>query len=182
MRPAAERLRNAATDGYTMLNLESLRTLLNYNDWADDAVLAAAAPLPDAALDQPFDMGVGSLRKTLVHIYNGEHVWLNRWQRRAETRWPPEDERVSIGTLRERLAATWRERDSFLATREDAALAQEIVYRDSKGTLFRATLSDMMAQMVIHSTHHRAQAVNMIRRLGGAAPDVDYMYRVRRPA
>jgi hypothetical protein len=39
-------------------------------------------------------------------------------------------------------------------------------YRDSKGSLFKATLNDMLIQNVMHSTHHRAQIVNAIRRVG----------------
>ncbi|MCG3125864.1 MAG: hypothetical protein CHACPFDD_00691 [Phycisphaerae bacterium] len=164
-----------------MVNLESFRTLLRYNDWADAALLAAATPLSDAQLDQPFDMGVGSLRRTLLHIFNGEHVWLKRWQSRAETPWPDEAERVAPATIGERLQRTWRERDAFLATLRDPDLARVVTYRDSKGSYFRAALSDMMAQMFVHSAHHRAQAANMIRRTGGAALDVDYMYWIRQP-
>jgi uncharacterized damage-inducible protein DinB len=60
-------------------------------------------------------------------------------------------------------------------------LGQMIAYRDSKGSLFAATLSDMLLQGILHSVHHRAQAVNMVRRLGGAALEMDYMTFVRRP-
>jgi uncharacterized damage-inducible protein DinB len=165
-----------------MLTLESIRMMMKYSDWANRAILEASASLPDAKLDQPFDMGMGSLRKTLLHIYNGEHVWLNRWQGRAETKWPGEEEKATPATVRDRLAGTWRDRDAYLATLKDADLKREVTYRDSKGSLFRATLSDMMMQMFVHSAHHRAQAVNMIRRVGDAAPEVDYMYWIRKPA
>lgn len=165
-----------------MINLDSLRALLKYSDWANGALLGAAAPLTVAQLDQPFDMGVGSLRKTLIHLYNGEYVWLNRWRGRAETKWPSEDEPAEPGELHERFRACWRERDAFIATTGEADLARVINYRDSKGSMYLATLADMMLQMFVHSTHHRAQAVNMIRRVGGTPPDLDYMYWVRRPA
>jgi uncharacterized protein YciI len=56
------------------------------------------------------------------------------------------------------------------------------VYRDSKGSLFQATLGDMLMQGVMHTKHHQAQAVNALKRLGAAWPELDYMYRVRKPA
>ncbi len=165
-----------------MMNLESIRTFLRYNDWADGQLLAVAAPLVDEQLDRPFEMGRGTLRKTLLHIVDGEHVWVQRWKGQTETLWPNEDEPVSAAALRERLGATHKDRDAFVPALKERDLSRWVTYRDSKGSLFTASLGDMMLQMCIHSTHHRAQAVNMLRRLGAQAPELDYMYWVRRPA
>ncbi|MBI5763211.1 MAG: DinB family protein [Planctomycetes bacterium] len=165
-----------------MLTLDSARTFFKYSDWANDIVLRAAGPLADANLDKPFAMGRGSLRMELLHVWAGEHVWLQRWQGGTETPWPNEEERVAIPGIAERFAAAWRERDTFLATLADRDLARAITYRDSKGSLFSATLADMMTQMIVHSTHHRAQIVNMLRNVGVTPPpDLDYMYWVRKP-
>jgi uncharacterized damage-inducible protein DinB len=165
-----------------MLNIDSIQAFLNYSDWANDQILRAAAVLPDAQLDQSFDMGRGSLRKTLVHVWAGEHVWVQRWQGRTETPWPDEEERVGVAALAERFEPVVRQRNAFLATVHDAALSRVVTYRDSKGSLFQAALGDMMMQMIVHSIHHRAQAVNMLRRVGAAAPELDYMMWVRKPA
>jgi len=164
------------------MNLETSRQMLAYNDWADTQVLAAAAPLSSAQLDQPFEIGRGSLRRTLLHVYGGEYVWLQRSMGRSETPWVDEDEAVEVQTIRNRFEVTWRERDAFLRTLADADLSRPQVYRDSKGSLFQATLGDMMLQMYLHSTHHRAQIVNMLRRLGTAPLELDYMCWVRKPA
>lgn len=165
-----------------MIQLETIRTLLNYGDWANDRLLQTAGVLNDEQLDRPFDMGVGSLRKTLLHIYNGEYVWLQRWQGKTETKWPSEEEPVLISTLAERFRKNYADRDAFLAALMDADLARAVVYRDSKGSLFTAALGDMLMQGCVHSLHHRAQAVNMLRRVGADAPELDYMMRIRRPA
>ncbi|MEK6644279.1 MAG: DinB family protein [Planctomycetota bacterium] len=165
-----------------MLNLDSVRTFLKYSDWANDVVLRAAGPLSDTQLDQPFAMGRGSLRMELLHVWAGEHVWVARWQGRAETPWPSEEEKVAVPGIIERIVAVYRERDAFVATLAERALSSVVTYRDSKGSLFSATLADMMTQMIVHSTHHRAQIVNMLRNVGVTpAPDLDYMYWVRKP-
>ncbi|MEE8170415.1 MAG: DinB family protein [Phycisphaerae bacterium] len=164
------------------VSLNTVCVMLRYSDSANQQCLRAAALFSDEQLDRPFDMGRGSLRKTLLHIQAGENVWLQRWQGRTETPWPDEDVKISIVTLSESLDRTVAERDSFLKERSDADLERAVAYRDSKGGLFSATLGDMMVQMVIHSTHHRAQAVNMLRRLGASPPELDYMTQVRRPA
>lgn len=164
-----------------MPDLESLRAILRYSDAANQKVLSAAQRLADEQLDRRFEMGMGTLRRTLVHIYNGEHVWLQRWQRKVETRWPAEDERVGVAELRQRFAQTWEQRDRYLGTLTDADLSRRQIYRDSRGSLFQASLRDMILQACIHSIHHRAQAVNMLRHLGAGLVELDYMYSVRQP-
>jgi len=181
------RLASRRGDGYkpaaeAAMNLETSRQILAYSDWANTLVLAAAETLADAQLDQPFDMGCGSLRRTLLHTYAGEFVWLQRWQGRIETRWVNEDEAASVEEMRARFRRAWGERDEFLATLKDDDLPRIQEYRDSKGSLYRASLGDMMLQMYLHSTHHRAQAANMLRRLGAGPVDLDYMYWRRKPA
>lgn len=163
-----------------MIELGTIRRILEYSDWSNEQVLTAAARLGDAQLDQAFDMGPGSLRKTLIHIYNGEAVWLERWKQR-EPRWPSESEPTSVSSLADQFAALYRDRDAFLGTLPSGQLAREQVYRDSKGSRFAATLGDMLMQGCNHSIHHRAQAVNMIRRLGGGLVELDYMMRIRKP-
>ena len=164
-----------------MFHIDVLNEFLRYNDWANDALLDAAHGLDDTRLDQPFEIGMGSLRRTLIHIWAGEHVWLQRWQRRAETPWPDELEPMPISQLKERFALHRAARTAFVGTLDAASSAEEIIYRDSKGGLFQASLSDMLMQGVIHSIHHRAQAANLVRRAGGGVVDLDYMYWKRRP-
>jgi uncharacterized damage-inducible protein DinB len=165
-----------------MVDVGTIQTTLRYSDWANDQLLHAAGGLSDVQLDQPFEMGPGSLRRTLLHIWAGESVWLERWKGKAETPWPDESERVSIAALDERFRDTWTRRTAWLDALANTKLAESVVYRDSKESRFSAALGDMMLQMCLHSHHHRAQAVNMLRRLGAAAPELDYMYHVRRPA
>ncbi|MFN0136647.1 MAG: DinB family protein [Phycisphaerae bacterium] len=161
---------------------EALRPMLAYNDWADEQILAAAESLDDARLDQAIDVGRGTLRRVLIHTWAGEHVWVQRWQGKSETKWPDESAAVTIADLRERFRAAWRERDAFLATLSGADIEREVSYRDSRGSMFRASLHDMIRQMVVHSIHHRAQIVNILRRLGTSAPELDYMMHARVPA
>lgn len=164
-----------------MVTIEGLRPLVEYNDWADRKVLAAASKCDDAALDRPFDMGMGSLRRTLIHLYNGEFVWLQRWQGKRETKWPSEEERVGPQELLGRFEQTWREREAFLRTLAGGDLGRMVVYRDSRGSEFQAALSDMLLQMLVHSTHHRSQAVNMLRQVGAGLVELDYMMALRQP-
>lgn len=165
-----------------MTQLETMRELFRYDDWANDRVLQAASSLTDEQLDRSIDMGCGSLRKTLMHMLCAEQVWVQRWQGKSETPWPDENERASVAAMTDRFHKARSVREAFLRDLRDEALSRPMEYRDSFGGLFSAKLGDMMLQLCNHSTHHRAQAVNMIRRAEVKPPELDYMYwRLRRP-
>jgi uncharacterized damage-inducible protein DinB len=164
-----------------MDELTPFRELFEYSDQMNRLVLNRAAALPDDALDRPLDLGPGTLRRILIHTHNGELVWLRRWQGQIETKWPGESAMLSPEEVLKALELIWPERDAFLASLDPGRLDAEQPYRDSRGTLFRATLRRMLLQGIVHSIHHRAQAVNAIRRLGGAAPEVDFIMSVRQP-
>ena len=60
------------------MRLASLRDLFNYGAWANTYVWDTAADLKDEQLDRAFEMGEGSLRKTLAHVYGAERTWYER--------------------------------------------------------------------------------------------------------
>ncbi|MCB9853899.1 MAG: DinB family protein [Phycisphaerales bacterium] len=165
-----------------MLQDLSLMDIIRYNDWANDQLLKAAAGFSDEQLDRPFDIGVGSLRRTLIHIWAGEDTWRKRQSGHTETPWPNQDEKIAMPNLAGRFAQTRLERDALLKNQTPLSVAEVIPYRDSLGELFRASRLDMFLQGLTHSIHHRAQAANMTRRLGGPLIDLDYMYWARQPA
>lgn len=165
-----------------MKDLSTIRALLRYSDWANGQLVQTAATLRPELLDQTLDIGMGTLRRTLLHILAGESVWLARWRGERETPWPDEQERTDPAEIGRRMGDTSAVRDQFLSSMDVGSTGRMVAYRDSKGSLFSATLAEMMIQMCMHSTHHRSQAVNMIRRLGGKPPELDFMMWVRRPA
>lgn len=164
-----------------MIDLDTVRTMFRYSDWANERVLDSALGVAEKDLDRPMDVGPGSMRRTLLHVLAGEDVWLKRWMGQVETRWPDERERAGVGEIAGRLRAVWASREAFIGSLPPGATGRVQAYRDSKGGLFRASLGDMLVQGCVHSIHHRAQAVNILRRLGAAVPELDYMMRVRQP-
>ncbi|MCC7290994.1 MAG: DinB family protein [Phycisphaerales bacterium] len=162
-----------------MVHLPTLQEWLRYSDWANERLLGSAEGLPSEQLDRRFDMGLGSLRRTLLHILAAESVWLQRWQGLAETKWPDESEKPAIPAIRRRFEACYAQRRTFLSALATGELARVVPYRDSKGTLYKASLGDMLLQVCVHSHHHRAQAINMLRRLGAAPikPGLDYIFK-----
>lgn len=155
----------------------TLAELFTFNDWAWARLLDAARLLPDAALDRPFEMGPGSLRATLHHLWAAENVWLARWMGRApEYRWEPNG--IAIADLSAKSAATAAERNELLARQTRDSLAASVAFTDSRGTPYSFPLGRLMLHVCNHGSHHRAQALNMLRRLGAALPKpgLDYIF------
>ena len=50
-----------------------------FNSWANARVLALCEGLPDSQLDEPRELGFGSLRNTVFHILTTEEIWFERW-------------------------------------------------------------------------------------------------------
>jgi len=161
--------------------LSTLRELFRYNDECDRIVFTTAGLLSDEQLDRPLDLGLGSVRRICRHLLAGEATWLQRIQGVTEARWPDERQLMLVSAMLEQLESIWATRSQFLGTLSPDHLTRVQTYRDSKGSLFQATLHEMLIQSIVHSTHHRTQIVSGIRRTGGQPPELDYMYLVRRP-
>ena len=162
-----------------MSDLASITELIRYGDAANALVMASVMPLETEQLDRTLDLGMGSLRKICQHLLAGEVTWLARISGQAEAKWPAKPIPSSAQDMAVMFEDVAQQRRDFLNRVTDDDLDRIQKYRDSRGTLFQATLRQMLLQMIVHATHHRAQAVNAVRRVGGTAPELDYMAQVR---
>lgn len=153
---------------------EMIRTYYAYNDWARNTVLDAASALSGDDLDRPFEMGPGTLRKTLLHIRDAEQWWLENWHSDGEDHFTELDTETTLKELRELFRATAEQRDAVVARMTDVDLKRRVWCRPSPGETYSFRLGETMFQLCNHGTHHRAQALNMLRRLGVEPPGLDY--------
>ena len=167
-----------------MIALGSLRECFRYNDWARDGLLRLTAGLSDAQLDRPFEMGAGSLRATIYHLWAAEYGWLDRWQPGRATQYDAECHGESIAEIGRRFRQTAAARDAFLGGMDDARLAEKITCTSKRWGTANFSFGDMMLHVCNHGAHHRAQAINMLRHLGvaPAKPPLDYIFMKMEPA
>lgn len=136
-----------------------------------------------------FEIGLGSLARTLTHIMICEWFYIQRLEERPVPpyeQWPIQDEiPPPFSVIDEQWASQAQQtRASIAAVRDWSA---RIEYRSQGGprpTIITATRADIFTQLVLHEVHHRAQALNMLRHLGATLEDIDFnalMY-TRRPA
>ncbi len=156
-----------------------LRGYFKYDEWANGRLLDAAMALDDERLDRPFEFGLKTLRRTLLHIRDAGQNWLDNWLHGSTPGWVRLPVTTSIAELRELHRLTAEARREFLAKLDDAALACEILAQPAEGMRLYFRLGEAMLQVCCHGTHHRAQALNMLRRLGAETPPLDYVVMAR---
>ncbi len=160
------------------MTANTLREMYAYNRWANDKTLGIADGLSAEQLDRPFEMGLGSIRNTLHHIWAAERVWLDRWTVGGVPKFIFPEAGLPIAELRERYHATMTERGDFLAAKSEADLAKPLTFTNIKGETYSLPLAGQMLHVANHGIHHRAQIVNMVRHVGGPVPQrgLDYIF------
>jgi uncharacterized damage-inducible protein DinB len=131
-----------------------------------------------------------SLGRTLTHVMVSEWYYMQRMLRRdvpPYEEWPIREE--SPPPFPE-LEAMWsaqavRTRQGLASVRDwTARFEYRVVQDDGRPVIVTASAGDLCTQLALHEVHHRAQAVNMLRRLGATPEDLDFnaMTFDRRPA
>ena len=158
---------------------DMMRSLYQYNEWANGRVLAAASGLSDEELMRPRAVSHSSLGMDLLHQVGAQVGWLSIWRQGAAWTALPASR---SGRFLDNLVDWYRRSDE--AIREfTGSLRQEDLGRpridpprmpgDSERSMM---LWDMMAHVVNHGTQHRSEAAMALTELGRSPGDLDYMY------
>jgi uncharacterized damage-inducible protein DinB len=147
---------------------ETFRRLAQYDAWAN-RLLAGA--LTD---------GCPRACRLLAHAAEAELVWLRRihgTQPASTTAdfWPED----GAEGVRARVLEAANAMGQFVMTLDEAALAREAAYRNSKGEAFRTPVADVLHHVFLHSHYHRGQAAAALREAGVTPPWTDYIAWVR---
>src|SRR5262245_52454027 len=66
--------------GLEMADSRQLRRLIDYNQWADERILAAIDGLSSEDLARPREAYFGSIAQNLRHVVAAQRNWLARWK------------------------------------------------------------------------------------------------------
>ena len=176
-------------DTNVAIGADYFRVLLNYNLWANHAVMDQTKEVAESDYHELADgLSFGSLHSTLVHILVGELVWLARWNGAL----PPErlkDARIAdqlaeseIPTF-EALSEMWQKEEDrqkkFISALTDEMVSTMVVYKDQYGSPNVQPLSQLIAHLVNHGTQFRAEAAVRLTQLGRSPGDLDLIIFLR---
>jgi uncharacterized damage-inducible protein DinB len=148
---------------------EYIRTLIDYNYWARDRILASAEALTPEQLTRNIGSSFGSVLDTLVHMHFAEWIWYQRWQDAPPSSGPDSSGWKTVAALR----AAWQLLEAdirrFAASLDAPALARVLDYKTLNGQPGVSPYWQTIVHLVNHGGYHRGQVATMLR-LVGASP------------
>lgn len=143
--------------------------LFNYDRSANlqmlDCIIAANQPVKVVQL--------------MAHLLAAQQIWLKRCQQLPApggALWPD----WSASELKIKIESNHIEWISYLEQLNDTEFEHLVVYKNTKGDSFQNSLSDIIAHLINHGTHHRAQIGQQLKVSGlEKLPATDYIFYLR---
>jgi uncharacterized damage-inducible protein DinB len=143
--------------------------LFNYDRFANQLILETIIQAGNP--EKPLQL--------MAHLLAAQQIWLNRCKGEpviGVALWP--DWKVDI--LERMINDNHRAWINFLDYLDPDDFINRIYYKSLKGEAFENQLSDILAHVINHGTHHRAQAGQLLKLAGVEnLPATDYIFYLR---
>ena len=159
--------------------LVTLRSHLDYTQWASGKLLEAAASLTPEELTRDFATADRSVIGTIAHIFAADRIWLKRIRGESPGAFLDPDRERRLDTLQAewpRVLADWRQ---LAGEWTEDSMSRRIAYQQMNGQPFETPVSQIVLHLVNHATHHRGQAAGFIRAMGHQPPRLDLIFYYR---
>lgn len=173
---------------FRMTAIHLIKRLHEHRIWANCRLIEACQTVTAADLAQTFDIGQGSIWKSLTHLVAAEFVWLEALEGNESPLMPGDDPDYLPGNQRgERpftelvqLAEFWSTLDrrwqAYLSSLDADDLGQpvsKVSTSSGHGKSHATRRSDVLMHVCTHAQYTSAQLVNMLKQVGVTdLPDV----------
>lgn len=154
-----------------MVDVEQIRRLIAYNQFADERILDAISGLGVEELERPRDAYFGSIANNLWHTLNAQQRWLARWKGEPL----PPLERPAIPSWVADYAACHAALRQLVWPLSAADFERVVKYTLRVGVRGEQPLGQLVVHLVNHGTHHRAETGLWLERIGRSPGDLDYI-------
>ncbi len=144
-------------DGY-------LRRLIDYNNWANEGLVAFLGKLPEETLDATAAGVYGSIRQTLAHLFEAEDNYFRSLTRQPRSDFSGRSGRPDTATL----AGYARDSAANLETLALPPLGERLQFNDGLRSAGTA-----LTQLFMHGVEHRTQVGTILGSAGIEPPDLD---------
>ena len=159
-----------------MTSATDLRTQYDYNNWANEKLLAVVSQLTPEEFTQPVSGSYGSIRNTLVHILSAEWGWLDRCGGHPRGPALQAADYPNLTSLLTRWQEVESHRKAFLANLTDDDLLRPITFTLPNIPAQTMKLGELLHHAAIHAVHHRGQIALLLRALGKAPGNFDILF------
>jgi uncharacterized damage-inducible protein DinB len=160
--------------------LEHARSLVAYNEWANQKVLEATAALSEEESGREVSGSHESVRRTLVHMVRVQMWWLSVLNGKPEAPALPEGhERMPFAEVGQWFTRSHDDLKAYAAGLTEERLQAEVTaYHPQERKEYRWPSWELLSHLVNHGSHHRAEAGIMLASLGHTPGDLDFIYYV----
>ncbi len=142
--------------------------LLQFNRWANRAVLEHCRRIEPALLDAPPPPGVyGTIRATLAHLASAEAVYVARLRGEEPRRLPADADLEAIAQSLERSGT------ALCELVRDSQLDREIAFTSPTFGAVTCPVWVIFAQAIVHAGDHRSQLATILSTFGAPLPELD---------
>lgn len=146
----------------------------SYNVWANKQLGSVALTLSDEDFDAEVNSSFKSIRKTFLHIWDAEYIWLSRIQEELPKNIPSKFFDGTKDGLIKQLLDTSNAFDELGACQDILSLEKVVEYKMLSGENGRSKIFEAIMHCMNHSTYHRGQLVTLFRQAGVTAiPSTD---------
>jgi uncharacterized damage-inducible protein DinB len=155
------------------MRIQDLMILYEYNYWATERILVAAAHVSQQQWSAPSRHN-GSLHRTLLHTLDSEFGWRMLCQHNQLT---PDLTEADFPTL-DMMIQRWDEEETamraYLAGIRDDDLDSLVRYTTDAGEKRERVLWHCLIHVVNHGTQHRSEAAALLTEYGSSPGDLDF--------
>jgi uncharacterized damage-inducible protein DinB len=144
----------------------SLKKHLAYNEWANTKIADVLREVEDQIFFQDNKSSFPSIAKTVLHMWDAQHIWVSRMQGSSQSKWPSASFKGSKDDSLNGLIESSSELSAFIRSKPKSFLSTLYAYKNMKGEPFENTYEDTLFHVVNHTTYHRGQIVTMLRDAG----------------
>jgi len=144
-----------------------LLSYVKYNLWANQRVCNFLKNnLSEEQFEKEIISSFPSIKKTLLHIWDAQFLWLKRLEGISLTSFPSKDFKGTFNDAIDGLLKTSQQMIDVIDNSNEEKLAALLTYKSVAGDQYENTTVDILLHVSNHGTFHRGQVITMLRQLG----------------
>lgn len=155
------------------MKIQDIQLLFEYNDWANQQILAMAEQVSLEQLTMPKVFGWGSLRGELVHVMDAEYAWRELLQNGIHIEELSPEDFGDVTAIRERWQQENEALQAYLHSLTDEDMLGTIHY-EAFDRQYNRILWHCLLHVVNHGTQHRSVCAAILTDFGFSPGDIDF--------
>ncbi|MCX6200104.1 MAG: DNA polymerase [Bacteroidetes bacterium] len=158
----------------------SLQQHLAFNFWANGKFVEILKTVDENIFELEVNSSFPSLRKTVLHIWDAEYIWLKRIEGLSLSEFPSKNFTGNKEECLNGFLEHTKKVADFMEGKDKAYFESKIDFKALNGDAFSESVEGIIYHVVNHGTFHRGQMVTMMRTLGiTAVPSTDLIRYLR---